>query len=122
MNNIEPLSKQRTQGKVSTQRKKSAVEVNTFIKEKTCGFCDKKGHNKQTCPTALGIGIMLTTNLWSMVDNPCCPCMEINLVLIDPEMPRNTMAVRVEQFVTLPDATQILYCNMFGTGLNEKKG
>ena len=32
------------------------------------------------------------------------------------------MAVRVEQFSTLPDATKILYCNMFGTGLNEKKG
>ena len=57
-----------------------------------------------------------------MLDNPCCPCMEINVDLIDPEVPRNTMAVQVEQFGNLPDATQILYCNMFGTGLNEKKG
>ena len=57
-----------------------------------------------------------------MLYNPCCPCMEINVYLIDPELPRNTMAVRVDQFGTLPDATQILYCNIFGTGLNEKKG
>ena len=53
-----------------------------------------------------------------MLDNPCCPCMEIDVDLINLEVPINTIAVQGEQFGTLPDATQILYCTTFGTGLN----
>ena len=122
MDDIEPSSKRRTQGSVSNQHKKISIEVHNFAKEKTCGFCFKKGQNKQTCPTALVIGKRLTAGLWSMLDNPCCPCMEIDVDLINLEVPINTIAVQVEQFGTLPDATQILYCTTFGTGLNEKKG
>ena len=53
---------------MSTKRKKSSVESTTIGAIKKCGFCKSIGHNKQSCPIALGDGKRLTKGVFGLLD------------------------------------------------------
>ena len=47
---ILPYSRNRPEGRTSTQQKKSGVKSKTIGSIKHCDFCRDQGHNKATCP------------------------------------------------------------------------
>ena len=65
---IFPSSRMRTEGRMSTKRKKSSVESATIGAVKKCGFCKSIGHNKQSCPIASGHGKRLTKGIFELID------------------------------------------------------
>ena len=64
---ILPSSRMRTEGRMSTKRKVSSAESATLGAGKKCGFCKSIGHNKQSCPTALSIGKLMTKGIYELI-------------------------------------------------------
>ena len=100
---IFPSSRMRTEGRMSTKRKKSSVESATIGAVKKCGFCKSIGHNKQSCPIASGHGKRLTKGIFELIDTVQNSMDIIGYDQIDSIVPSDAMGLHISEKHVIAD-------------------
>jgi hypothetical protein len=102
---ILPSSRMRTEGRMSTKRKRSSVESATIGSIKKCGFCKSTGHNKQSCPIAAGHGKRLTKGIFDLIEAVPLSTDIIGYDTIDTIVPSDAMAIQILEKHVIADKT-----------------